>query len=462
VRLPIRVLMFGWEFPPHISGGLGTACYGLSKSLSRQEVQVLFVVPRAYGDEDSQSIAILNASEVVVPVSKSMARRLPPKERAGGKIASGILTIPVPAAISPYMAPSHDLYLQPELNRWNYTLAEEATELEETIKGKRYTFSGTYGSHLMEEIKRYAEVAREIASQYEFDVIHAHDWLTYACGVEAKRISGKPLVVHMHATEYDRAGENIDKRVFKIEKDGMVRADKVITVSNWTKHILVERYGISENKIVVVYNGVMPKKKTNRAFSLPPIHKPVVTFLGRITRQKGPQYFIDAAQQVLMKVKDAHFVMAGSGDMLPAMIERVAKLRLSSRFHFTGFLKGDQVDRIWQLTNVYVMPSISEPFGISPLEAAQAGVPVIISKQSGVAEVLKNSIKVDFWNIKALANAITRLLTRKQMANRLKENSGKEIRKITWGQAARKVRAVYVSLLQEQKLEEMGKKSVRK
>ncbi len=444
MHLPTRVLMFGWEFPPHISGGLGTACYGLTQALSRLPVEIRFVMPRASGDEDKSIATIINASEVILPMDSLSAYE---PSITGTLIKSGIITIPVPIAITPYMSPLPAMEHKTDLFRWNYSLGE-APRLK-SVHGKRYTFSGIYGPGLMEEVKRYAKVAAEITRQHQhdFDIIHAHDWLTYRCGLEAKRISGKPLVIHMHATEYDRAGDRINQDVFKIEQEGMEQADRVIAVSKWTKKIVVERYGISPRKVVVVHNGVVTKPETDTKMPLPPLGKPVVTFLGRITQQKGPQYFVEAARLVLGKIKDAHFVMTGSGDMLPAIIERVAALRLSSRFHFTGFLRGEQVDNIWKMTDVYVMPSVSEPFGISPLEAAQAGVPVVISKQSGVSEVMKYAVKVDFWNTRALANAIIRIVKNKRLADSLRENGREEVNQITWNQSARKVKAVYDRVL---------------
>lgn len=437
--------MFGWEFPPHISGGLGTACYGLTQSLLKHNIHIHFVVPKAYGDED-KSIHVLDASQVVVPHHQTTLSTQQPT-LITTREHTGLQTIPVHASIMPYTTPVSNSPHKQSLSNWNFSFIQEVVKEIHTGYGKRFSFTGTYGPTLLEEVVRYAEVAKEIARAYSFDIIHAHDWLTYRAGIEARRISGKPLVIHVHATEYDRAGEQVDERVFTIEREGMRQADKIIAVSTWTKKIITERYGIPSQKVVVVHNGVTPTPKRKRLGTLPPLHKPVVTFLGRITRQKGPQYFVEAAKLVRNKLNDVHFIMAGSGDMMPTTIELVAKLRLSSCFHFTGFLKGDQVDRVWKLTNIYVMPSVSEPFGISPLEAAQAGVPVIISNQSGVAEVMKHAIKVDFWNTHELANAIVKILKDQNLQKKLKTLAAKEIRSITWATAARKVKEVYQATL---------------
>jgi glycogen(starch) synthase len=354
----------------------------------------------------------------------------------------GIRTVVIPSTLRPYCSNEP----QSAVEQWNWEFSHEDTRIVKTPTGTRFEFTGKYGPTLMDEVYRYAKVSRMIASQYEFDVIHAHDWLTYLAGIEAKKITGKPLVVHVHATEFDRAGEaNIDPSVFDIEKKGMVEADMIIAVSQWTKDIIVENYGIAESKIQVVHNGVMPTNRTDFSFS-PGFNKHVVTFLGRITYQKGPRYFIDAARKVLSYYPDTHFIMAGSGDLLPAMIDYVAQLRLSSRIHFTGFLRGTEIDQVWSITDVYVMPSVSEPFGITPLEAAQAGVPVILSNQSGIAEVMDHAIKADFWDTDALANAIIAVLRYKGLSEVMKTNSKEELESLTWERAAKKINQLYHEL----------------
>ncbi len=263
--------------------------------------------------------------------------------------------------------------------------------------------------------------------------------------MEAKRVSGKTLVVHVHATEFDRGGDHINSEIFDIERKGMDAADRVIAVSRLTRDIIVSRYQIEESKVEVVHNGVMVKQVRAKDM-LPSVGGPVVTFLGRITHQKGPVYFIDAAQKVLQKFPQVHFVMAGSGDLLPAMIEHAAELKLSSHIHFTGFLNSAKVDQVWAISNVYVMPSVSEPFGLTPLEAMMAGVPVIISKQSGVSEVVNHAIKVDFWDTEALASAICDLLTYNSLKNTIKKESGEECKRITWDRAAKKINTIYHEL----------------
>ncbi|MDD3877443.1 MAG: glycosyltransferase family 4 protein, partial [Bacteroidales bacterium] len=290
-------------------------------------------------------------------------------------------------------------------------------------------------------------VASQIAMENDFDVIHAHDWLTYPAGVAAKRISGKPLVVHMHATEFDRSGENINEIVYNIEKDGMMAADAVITVSHFTRNIVLSRYGIEPEKVITVHNGVEPNENAGRDKFEKHFKEKVVTFLGRITYQKGPDYFIEAANKVLLKTKNVRFVMAGSGDLLNRSIKRVAKLGIADKFHFTGFLKGDDVDRMYGISDVYVMPSVSEPFGIAPLEAMRSNVPVIISKQSGVSEVLKHAIKVDYWDVDAMADAIYGLLHYNGINKMFEIYAKAEVDSIKWDKAAYNVEDVYKKTL---------------
>jgi glycosyltransferase involved in cell wall biosynthesis len=426
----MTVLMFGWEFPPHISGGLGTACFGLSRALLEQNVRLLFVVPKAWGDE---SIPLINASRVIVgqemaPVKMFFHQRVEESKQ-----------IMVPSSLKPYSMTE----VREPIEDWRWEFVSEAHQNIKKKEGVRYSFTGGYGLSLMDEVARYAEVASVIAQENEFDVIHAHDWLTYLAGIEAKRVSGKPLIVHVHATEFDRVGtKDINKSVFNIEKAGMTESDQIIAVSQLTKNIIIEKYGIDQEKVHVVHNGVTPQEDWEPSY-ISKISDHVVTFLGRITYQKGPQYFIEAAGRVLHYFPDTHFIIAGSGDLLPAMIDRVAQLKLSSRIHFTGFLKGKEIQQVWSVTDIYVMPSVSEPFGITPLEAVQAGVPVIVSNQSGVAEVMDHAIKVDFWDTDALADAIINLLKHKGLSESLKVNSKKEIQSLTCQRAAEKIKQLY-------------------
>lgn len=429
----MKVLMFGWEFPPHIAGGLGTACYGIVKGLAHNGVETMFVMPSASGDEDKSAADIINASDVPVEITDTMNV---------DDFLDKVQFVHIGTNMVPYLDPEEF-----------HTLVEDDRKRQVrdfTVNyGHTYKFSGKYGSNLMEEVARYAMVGGTIAMTHkdEFDVIHAHDWLTYNAGIAAKRLSGKPLVVHVHATSFDRSSDNnIDTRVYEIEKRGMEAADKVITVSDLTRNIVITKYGIDPAKVVTVHNAVdfsgRSEVKVEKG-----VKDKVVTFLGRITFQKGPEYFIEAAAKVLKRCDNVRFVMAGSGDMMNRSIRQVARLGISDRFHFTGFLRGNEVQKMFALSDVYVMPSVSEPFGISPLEAMRSGVPSVISRQSGAAEVLKYAFKVDFWDVDAMADEIYALLQYPALSQFASKFGYDEVNTLKWNNAAAKIKSVYESVV---------------
>ena len=428
--------MFGWEFPPHIAGGLGTACYGMTRGLARNGVEVVFVMPRAYGDEDQRFVRVVNASDVETIGTRD--------HEFSEELLEKVSFIHIDSNMLPYISPEEYAAYHDEFVRSGRT--HEWTD----VWKQRYTFSGKHGANLMEEVARCAMVAAQVAKDLEgqFDVIHAHDWLTYFAGIAAKRVSGKPLVVHMHATEFDRSGENINRRVYAIEKAGMQAADRVIAVSELTRRIVIGKYGILAEKVVTVHNAVRFGESED-AVPERAVKDKVVTFLGRITYQKGPDYFVEAAAKVLQRVPDVRFVMAGSGDLMNHVVRRVAQLGIADRFHFTGFLKGGEVQRMFRLSDVYVMPSVSEPFGISPLEAMRSGVPVIISRQSGVAEVLDYAIKVNYWDVDALADAIYGLLTYPALGRMFASKGLEEVTGLKWTNAAAKIKTVYETVVAE-------------
>jgi glycosyltransferase involved in cell wall biosynthesis len=295
----------------------------------------------------------------------------------------------------------------------------------------------------MTEIARYGNVAGVLAGRESFDVIHGHDWMTVFAGLHAREISGKPFILHVHATEFDRSGENVNRDIFEIEGFGMKHADHVIAVSHYTKNIIVNRYGIEPEKVSVVHNAVTKEEGgPYGAITKRPGQK-IVLFLGRITFQKGPDYFIEAAARVLKFLPDVTFVMAGTGDMMPRMVERVAELHIGKNFHFLGFISGEQIEQIYAMSDLYVMPSVSEPFGISPLEAMLRDVPVIISRQSGVVEILKNALTVDFWDVPDLANKMIAVLRYPALSREMTDLSRETLRTICWEHAAEKIMAVY-------------------
>lgn len=422
--------MFGWEFPPHITGGLGTACFGLTRGLAKHDVDITFVVPKAYGDENEEAVRIVNASDVTVDMEASEYK----------EYWKHIEYLEIGSSIIPYVSPEQ------------YEKMMTKDELKKTAKkskvfSKKYEFSGAYGINLMEEVSRYALVASAIASEKDFDVIHAHDWLTYPAGVAAKEASGKPLVCHIHATEFDRSGENVNQVVYDIEREGMQKADLVIAVSNLTRNTVIEKYGVSPDKVITVHNAVEPVDKSD-IDATKHVREKIVTFLGRITFQKGPEYFIEAAKKVIDRDDNVRFVMAGSGDMLEKMIKRAAQLRIGSKFHFTGFLKGPNVDKMLAMSDVFVMPSVSEPFGIVPLEAMRSNVPVVISKQSGVAEILQHALKFDFWDVDGMADKIYGLLQYEGVSKTFAKYGKTEVDNLKWENAALKVKKVYEMALQ--------------
>ena len=428
----MTVLMFGWEFPPHISGGLGTACEGIVKGLAHNGVKSLFVMPYASGDEDESATSIINASDVAV-------------EYVNGTVddyLDKIKFVHIGSNLIPYADPEEFADIVED---------ERARQLKDfrISYGQKYRFSGKYGSNLLEEVARYAMVGGTIAMQHngEFDIIHAHDWLTYLAGIAAKELTGKPLVVHVHATSFDRGTDDmVDSRVYAIEKRGMQAADRVVTVSDLTRNIVINKYGIDPSKVVTVHNAVDFSGRENLSVERG-VRDKVVTFLGRITFQKGPEYFIEAAAKVLKRTEGVRFVMAGSGDMMNRCIRLVAKLGISDRFHFTGFLRGADVQTMFALSDVYIMPSVSEPFGISPLEAMRTGVPSVISHQSGAAEVLKYALKVDFWDVDAMADKIYGLLKYPALAKFAESKGFDEVNSLKWNNAAAKLKNVYESVL---------------
>lgn len=428
----MRVLMFGWEFPPHISGGLGTACFGLTRGMSAiPGLDILFVVPKAYGDEDQSRIRLMGAGDVTLDLREV-------KEHSFVKDFS---YIEVNSNLVPYTSPE-------EYEELVNKAENQGKKLIHTTMGGKLKFTGEYGKNLYEEIANYALVAGEIALKEEFDIIHSHDWLTYPAGIAAKRASGKPLVIHVHATDFDRSGGNVNPTVFEIEKTGMHLADKIIAVSNLTRNTVIEKYGIHPDKVVTVYNAVDPISDTEKLQLKRGITDKVVTFLGRVTLQKGPEYFVQAAHRVLQKMDNVRFVMAGSGELLEKMILWTSSLGISDRFHYTGFLKGDDVFKMFSISDVYVMPSVSEPFGISPLEAMQSNVPSIISYQSGVAEILNYAIKVDFWDVDALADAIYGLLNYPALAKTFKIHGMEEVLDMKWENSGKKVYSIYKEFVQ--------------
>lgn len=396
--------MFGWEFPPHNSGGLGTACFGLTKALSRADVRVTFVLPKKLEGLSHEFLKIVFANIRNIKVRS------------------------VTSLLHPYISSEqYDEYLR------------IAPEHE------------IYGLNLFDEVRRYGLQARIIAKEEAHDVIHAHDWLSFRAGIEAKRISGKPLIVHVHATEFDRTGGHPNQYIYEEERRGMHAADCVIAVSQHTKNMIVEHYGVEADKITVVHNGI-DHKDHRRELPLALEHirthgQKIVLFVGRITIQKGPDYFIKVARRVLEYDPNVLFVMSGAGDMEHQIIRMAADMGLGEKVIFAGFVRGEELMKLYRAADLYVMPSISEPFGITALEALANGTPILVSKQSGVSEVLTHALKSDFWDIDDMADKILNVVSSSGLHDTLGEFGSKDVEHVTWESAAGKCEAVYSKLL---------------
>ena len=446
----MRVFMLGWEFPPYISGGLGTACYGLTRALSGQDTEIIFVLPRAVDGSGPEHVRLLSTSrlptglgesELLSHLELSSAVSDPAMSNVSFRAIRSQMTDPYESVGSvPGSLRSVDAQSQADFDRTLSILGVgEESGVPTQSQGPHYA------GDLIAETRRYARLCVELAQHEHFDVIHAHDWMTYPAGLAVAATTGKPLVIHVHSTEFDRSGENVNQQVYNIERRGMHGACRAITVSHLTKSIVQHRYGVNADKIDVVYNGIDNGPSSNNGYHRTGIARGdrIVLFLGRITMQKGPEYFVGAAKKVLEKYDKVKFVMAGTGDKITDIIDLAASEGIGQKVLFTGFLRGADVERVFRMADVYVMPSVSEPFGIAPLEAISHDVPVIISKTSGVAEVLTHALKVDFWDIDEIANKILAVLRHPPLGSTLREFAEMEVKRLTWTDAARKCKQTY-------------------
>ncbi len=413
----IKVLMFGWEFPPFNSGGLGVACEGLVKALSSQGTSISFVLPKKIQDQLKSFDYRSSFCRFVFARPHLSIKRV-------------------------------DSLLSPYITSKAYQTFHQAFCQGLALEDERESF---YSPDLFGEVLRYGQEGRKIAIAEDFDIIHAHDWLSFPAGIAAKKVSGKPLVVHIHATEFDRTGgNNVNQRVYEIEKQGFSEADKIFAVSNFTKNKIIQHYAVDPQKVVVVHNAIEKKgllyKKRNPE-SLRKIAEKIVLFLGRITIQKGPDYFLEAAKKVLEKKQDVFFLIVGSGDMETQIIEKAVHLGIADKVLFAGFLRGDELARAYQVADLYILPSVSEPFGLTPLESLAHGTPVLISRQSGVSEVLSHCLKVDFWDINEMAEKILAVLEYPELEQALIENGGREVERFSWQNPARKCIKIYNELV---------------
>ena len=412
----MKVLMFGWEFPPKIYGGLAVATYGITNGLSHiPGVETTLCMPRPCGQEE-KFLKIVGMNEVPV------VWRDPDYNWLKGRLQS--------ISTDEYYNFRNHIYAD-----FSYRHVNDIGAME---------FAGGYPKNLHEEINNFSIIAGVVARSQEFDIIHAHDWLTFPAGVHAKQVSGKPLVIHVHATDFDRSRGNVNPSVYGVEKNGMDNADCIMCVSELTRQTVINHYHQDPAKCVAMHNAVYPL--SDEILALPETKKPgekVVTFMGRITMQKGPEYFVEAAAKVLKRTKNIRFCMAGSGDMLDEMIELATARGITDRFHFPGFMRGQQVYECYKASDVFVMPSVSEPFGIAPLEAMQCGCPCIISHQSGCGEILDKVIKTDYWDIDAMADAMYALCTNDGLYQYLREEGIKEVAAITWDKVGQRIYDCY-------------------
>ena len=418
----MKILMFGWEYPPHVFGGLATANYGITQGLKAQsDLEITLCLPHPFGDEEKNAAKIIDLGSV--PIAWRDPAWDTVVERIGTKMDPQI-----------YFQMRDHIYAD-----FNYMPVNDM--------GCLY-FSPGYTGNLPEEINNYSIVAGVVARAEEFDIIHAHDWLTFPAGVHAKQVSGKPLVIHVHATDFDRSRGQVNPTVYSIEKNGMDNADCIMCVSELTRQTVIKHYHQDPAKCVAMHNAVYPLSEELQAIPRKENTKEkTVTFLGRITMQKGPEYFVEAAALVLKRTKNIRFCMAGSGDKMEEMIDLAANLGIADKFHFPGFQRGRQVYEAYKQSDVFVMPSVSEPFGIAPLEAMQCGCPCIISKQSGCGEILDKVIKTDYWDIEAMADAMYAVCTNEGLFKYLQEEGLKEVDQITWEKVGLRIYDCYKKVL---------------
>jgi len=489
----MRVLMLGWEFPPVISGGLGTACHGLTRALSQQGVEIVFVLPQMETAPSVCHVNLIGAQQLdrlielerqeeeeraqaetrSQPGEKPAEPSIHPIQQDDPSFSNVTFRTVQSRVISPYQSSGGEVFEADQPAR----VAEHAKREAASTSNKQTTTDpprgnlltrlrrqqkaaptqakqietpspSPYQGDIVAEAHRYAFRCVQLAARHDFDVVHAHDWMTYPAGLAIAATTGKPLVVHMHSTEFDRSGEHVYQPVYDIERRGLHGADRIVTVSYLTRSIIADRYGIEQKKVDVVYNGVERGRTHHARGDRIRTRDRIVLFLGRITMQKGPEFFVSAAKRVLEKMPNVKFVMAGSGDRITSVMSLAAEEGIDDKIVFTGFLQGGDVERVFRMADVYVMPSVSEPFGIAPLEAISHDVPVIISRTSGVSEVLSHVLKVDFWDVDQIANKIIAVLRHPPLSRELREHADLEVRRLTWDDAATQCIDLYLQMLQ--------------
>ncbi|HET6244325.1 MAG: glycosyltransferase [Bacteroidetes bacterium] len=421
MKIP-EVLMLGWEFPPVINGGLGIACHDLSIAMA-EFANVTMIIPKAIPGFNTGKLNVIGLNNIDVNSFEDISRQ--------NEYGSLNEIYKIPMDLDPYYST-------------DYTSERKTGYINEVIiQGKKYSIfdiDNLYGGDVIHKVIQFGNIAAKLSERLNFDIIHTHDWMTMVAGMEIKARSGKPLVMHIHSLEVDRSGPESKGWMYDIEKQGMEAADLLMPVSRFTAENIVKYYGIDPAKIVPVHNGIRPVVPFK---SVRPYKEKTVLFIGRLTRQKGPEYFLQIASKILKHNPDVRFVVAGAGESFRKMLLDSSYSKIGNRFHLTGFINQQEIKHLLSISDVYLMPSVSEPFGLSAVEAAQFQIPCVISKQSGVAEVLSGSLKFDFWDVDRAADYVLNLIDNPMLNSKVVDDANKNLKLISWNLTAKKVVQTY-------------------
>ena len=456
--------MLGWEYPPVKSGGLGTACYGLTKELAALGHDIIFVAPFAITSEKSKHLNLLNLSKYRIKQDTrlSLKERILSQFKLTDDMKKHITYEFITSLLNPYLSEetyrkkySQELlelskYLRSQKNLNKIFRTIDDYEIEYNEKEEAWDTKQIYGDNLLQEVYEYAVKAEKIAISYDFDLIVAHDWMTFEAAVRIKRLTGKPFCAHIHATEFDRTGGSVNQLIYDLEKLGLDEADMVVANSHFTKDGCIKYFQTNPRKIIPIHLA-MDKDEVSSEYSDFDVPKSgnekFVLFLGRLTMQKGPEYFLRAAAKAAKFCPDLRFIVAGSGEKFSALVELASHLKISAKVFFTGFLQGDDICRVLGKADLFVMSSVTEPFGLVALEAIKANVPCIVSKTSGVSEILSHVLKTDFWDTQEMANQIVNVMRYPSLSQTMRENAMREAEAYTWSWTAKRTAQVYAQML---------------
>ncbi len=424
----MKVLMLGWEYPPEISGGLGVACHGLALGLSEQNVSIDFVLPKVTAKKTWKRVSLREAEEVEW-------KKVLTEEREWWE---DVKVLEIGSFLMPYLSEAQFVKQQVVQKE-----TKEKKVVVEKLEPLRKKLKGGYGPDLFNEVAKYAIIIGEEAAKSDADVIHAHDWMTFQAGIMAKSSSGKPLVVHCHSTEFDRMGVHVNQHIYDIERKGFEAADVVVAVSHQTKELIHQHYGIKLSKIHVVHNGFF------EVASAKPVKRNTfnVSFLGRMVGQKGPEHFVDVARELLRLDDSYRFTMAGSGHMLDELKEKVYKMNLAPYFSFPGFLNAKKLPNFFANTDVFLLTSNSDPFGIVALESVSAGVPTVLSTKAGVSEVLTHAKTFDPWDTFSIKNFISELKGDPAYLKAYTKAQSQDLKKASWERMGSEVAGIYQKIV---------------